>query len=104
VVRSVRAGRDDGYEIVITMNDTTAEPLDDVDPAVVGAADALLRRYVGGFTLGGLVSNVDVRGAAGVPINMASGWMKLGGDSGGRYRSMIITVPLVVNNLWDEVA
>ena len=89
------------YEVVLTLNDTTADPPDDVDPRVVKAATALLGRYIGGFTLGGLVSNVDVRGAAGVPVNMIAGWMKLGTE-GGRYRAMIITLPLVLNNLWDE--
>lgn len=92
------------YEIVCTLNDTTAEPADDTDPKVVAAAAALLSRYVGAFTLGGLVSNVDVRGAAGVPINMVSGWMKLGGSDGARYRATIITLPLVINNLWPEAA
>jgi hypothetical protein len=88
------------YRVMVTMNTTTYEPLDDVDPAVTGATDALLRLYVGDFTLSGLVSNVDVFGAGGRRLAAEAGWMTLA--DGGRYRSMIITLPLVINDLWDE--
>jgi len=90
------------YRVMITMNTATHEPLDGVDPLVVDAADALVRLYVGDFTLGGLVANVDIFGAGGKPLVAEAGWLTIGGDGGGRYRSMIITVPLVVNDLWSE--
>jgi hypothetical protein len=89
------------YRVMITMNTTTYQPQDDIDPLIVGAADALVRLYVGHFTLGGLISNVDILGAAGRPMVAEAGWIVLG-EGGSRYRSMIITLPLIVNDLWDE--
>lgn len=87
------------YKIMTTLNDSTTDPQDLVDPAVANAADALLRLYLGDFTLGGLIRNVDVFGAAGTPLVAQAGWMTL---DAARYRAMIITLPLIVNNLWDE--
>ena len=41
------------------------EPADAIDPNMTAAADALFRAYIGDFTLGGLVRQVDVRGSTG---------------------------------------
>lgn len=92
------------YKVMITMNTSTYEPLDDVDPRVTDAADTMFRAYAGAFTLGGLIRNVDIFGAAGRPMVAEAGWVTIGGDGGGRYRAMIITLPLIVNDLWTEVA
>lgn len=87
------------YKIMTTLNSTTAEPQDLVDPAVANGADALMRLYMANFTLGGLVRNVDIMGAAGTKCAMQAGWMTL--DTA-RYRAMIITLPLIVSDLWAE--
>lgn len=92
------------YRVMVTLNTATLQPLDLVDPRVTDTADALFRAYVGAFTLGGLVRNVDVRGAAGRPLVAEAGWLNIGGDGGGRYRAMIITLPLIINDLWTEAA
>lgn len=92
------------YKIMITLNTATIQPLDLVDPRVTRATDAMFRAYVGRFTLGGLIRNVDIYGAAGRPMVAEAGWMTIGGDGGGRYRAMIITLPLIINDLWAEVA
>ncbi|MET0426658.1 MAG: hypothetical protein ABW046_22515 [Actinoplanes sp.] len=92
------------YKVMVTLNTSTYEPLDDVDPRVTQAADVLFRAYIGGFTLGGIVRNVDVFGAAGQRLVANAGWVTIGGDGGGRYRAMIITLPLIINDLWTEVA
>jgi hypothetical protein len=89
------------YKIITTLNDSTTDPQELVDPLVANGADALLRLYMSNFTLGGLVRNVDIMGAAGVRVSAKAGWMTL---DNARYRAMIITLPLIVNNLWDEVA
>jgi hypothetical protein len=87
---------------MITMNTSTYDPLDAVDPKITSAASSMVRLYVGDFTLGGLVSNVDIFGAGGKPLAAEAGWLTIGGDGGGRYRSMITTLPLVCNNIWDQ--
>ena len=90
------------YRTMITMNTATYQPLDAVDPRVSGAASEMLRAYAGDFTLGGRVRNVDIYGAAGRPLVAEAGWLTLAGDGGGRYRSMITTLPLVINNTYDQ--
>lgn len=90
------------YRTMITMNTSTYEPLDAVDPKIISAASSMIRLYVGDFTLGGLVANVDIFGAGGKSLVSEAGWLTMGGDGGSRYRSMITTLPLVCNNLWDE--
>lgn len=89
------------YKVMTTLNDSTIEPQDAVDPLVANGSARLFGRYLSNFTLGGLVRNVDVFGAAGTRADNVAGWMML---DGARYRTMIITLPLIVNNLWDEVA
>src|SRR6188768_4110750 len=41
------------YKVITTLNDTTLQPQELVDPMVANGADALLRLYMGRFTLGG---------------------------------------------------
>ena len=77
------------------------EPIDAIDPEMVAAADALCATYVGDFTLGGLVRQVDVRGIHGQPLEVRAGYIQ---QDGTRYRVMDITVPCIVNDLWEEVA
>lgn len=83
------------------------DPPDIIDPAAVDAVDTLLADYVGNFTLGGLIREVDVRGADGNPIRVQAGYLTLGagrdaGSSGRTYRVMTITLPLIVNDLYPE--
>lgn len=90
------------YKVMITLNSTQTQPQEAVDPSVANATAALFALYVGDFTLGGLVRNVDIFGAAGKRLQADAGWMTLG--DGARYRAMIITLPLIINDLWTEVA
>lgn len=76
---------------------------DELDPQIMDAVSALCASYVAGFTLGGLVRCVDVRGGEG------SGG-ELSADSGYAdidkvlHRIVTISVPLVINDLWPESA
>lgn len=76
------------------------EPLDAIDPAVTAATSVLLREYQGDFTLGGLVRHVDVFGVEGPQLGAQAGWLAM---DGGRMRVMTIVLPLVVNDLWEQV-
>lgn len=78
-----------------------AEPQDGIDPAMVGAVDALMRAYNGDFTLGDRVSQVDVFGAYGAPLEARAGHLT---QDGKPLRACVITLPLIVNDLYDQEA
>lgn len=77
------------------------EHQDEIDPTVMRAVDALFTAYSGDFELGGSVRNVDLLGQAGVPLSALAGYVNL---SGGMYRVMEITLPLIVNDAWAQEA
>lgn len=77
-----------------------AAPMDEIDPRVTVATDALMRAYVGDFTLGGLVRQVDVRGEHGIDLEARAGYLE--SRDGALMRVMTITLPLIVNDLWPE--
>lgn len=83
------------------MTSMLAEPQDGIDPALVGAVDALLRAYSGDFELGGLVANVDLLGAYGPGLSAEAGYLN---QDQQLYRVVVITLPLVVNDLWSQAA
>lgn len=72
---------------------------DALDPAMVDALDALLSGYSGDFTLGGAIRNIDLLGEFGTPLSWESGYQKLGARD---YRVMTITVPVVINDVWEQ--
>lgn len=77
----------------------TQEPQDSIDRALLEAADALLTAYSGDFELGGLVRSVDLLGAYGAPLSAQGGYIR---QDGKLYRVMVITVPLIVNDIWNQ--
>jgi hypothetical protein len=76
-----------------------AEPQDAIDPAMLAAVDELFALYSGDFTLGGSIRNVDLLGAHGAPMSAQAGYLEVGN---GNYRIMTITLPLIVNDLWNQ--
>lgn len=79
-----------------------AQPQDDIDPIVLAAGDALMAAYAGDFELGGLISHVDIRGSQGVLMEAVGGYLPVDASTG--YRTNTITLPLVINDVWAEVA
>lgn len=77
------------------------EPQDDIDPSVTRAATGLMRSLHGGFTLGGLVRCCDVLGAHGDPLRSQSGYVP---QDGHLLRVMDVHVPLIINDLFEQVA
>lgn len=75
------------------------EPQDGIDPAVIGAADALLTAYSGDFELGGLIRNVDLLGQAGEPLGGRAGYLN---QDGKLFRVFTINLPLIINDLWSQ--
>jgi hypothetical protein len=75
------------------------EPQDAIDPEIMDAVDLLLADYVGNFTLGGLLREVDIRGIDGNPLRVDAGYLT---QDGKVFRVMTISVPLVINDLYAE--
>lgn len=72
------------------------QPYDQIDPAVMNATSAVFAAFSGDFTLGGTVRNVDLMG-----MKAQAGYVQQDGQT---LRVMTITVPIVVNDLWEQVA
>lgn len=78
------------------------DPGDDIDPYMIDACDDLMGAYSGDFTLDGLVRKIDLLGAYGDPLGFEAGYQRI--ESGTEFRVIDITVPLIVNDLWEQVA
>ena len=72
------------------------KPLDAIDPDVLGAVSLLLGAYSGAFTLGGTVRDIDL-----MALKANAAYLQ---QEGTEFRVIEITVPIVVNDLWAEVA
>lgn len=77
------------------------KPLDAVDPELLRATDLLMAAYSNDFTLDGLIKNVDLLGAHGTGLSAAAGYVNIGGTL---MRVMTITLPVIVNDLWEQEA
>lgn len=82
-------------------NRFNAEPQDAIDPEVVEAASAVINAFVGGFTIGGLTRNVDIFGSNGFSLTAVAGYIH---QDQSLYRVMTVQIPLIINDLWTEVA
>lgn len=78
------------------------EPGDEIDPYMLDACDDLMAAYSGDFTLDGLVKEIDLLGTYGDPLGLEAGYLRI--ESGTEFRVIDITVPLIVNDLWEQVA
>lgn len=78
------------------------EPADGVDVDMVGAVDALLTAYSADFEAGGNVRMVDLLGAYGTPLSAVFGYTRFAG--GTTYRAATLTIPLIINDVWGQVA
>ena len=75
-----------------------ARPLDGIDPEVLGAVGVLLNEYSGAFSLGGAggTRNIDLMG-----LRAQAAYLL---QEGREFRTVQITVPVIVNDLWTETA
>lgn len=77
------------------------QPQDSVELDAVGAVDVLLAEYNGDFELGGAVRHVDVLGHYGNPLAFEPGYVTLDSTM---FRVMDINLPLVINDVYEQVA
>lgn len=78
-----------------------SEPADLIDPALMEATDAMFTALAGDFELGGNVRNIDLQGASGTPLSMRAGYTTIDKQV---YRTYDITIPIIVNDAWDQEA
>jgi hypothetical protein len=78
-----------------------SEPADAIDPNLITAVDDLCAAYIDGFTFDGLVRSIDVLGQHSQGLLVRAGYVQ---QSGAVFRVMTITLPVIVNDLWEQVA
>lgn len=79
----------------------TAEADDTIDPHLTAATDTLMAAYNGDFTLDGQVRQVDILGIHGERLAAKAGYLE---QDGTVFRVFTIVLPLIVNDLWEQVA
>lgn len=77
-----------------------SEPADGLDPVVLDAAVKTMASLSGDFTLGGLVRCVDLLGQSGEPMGAVAAYAEIDAQV---FRLVSITVPLLVNDVWEQV-
>jgi hypothetical protein len=77
------------------------EPQDAIDPNLMDATDALMNAYSGDFSLASTVAMIDLLSMAGIPLSANAGYVN---QSNRILRVMTITLPVIVNDAWEQVA
>lgn len=79
----------------------TYEPKADIDLVMCAAVDALITAISADFDLGGAISNVDLLGAYGTGLIVEPGYLA---QESTTYRVYTTTIPLIVNDVWQQVS
>lgn len=75
------------------------EPKDEVDPQLASATAKMIAALSAGFTFGDTVHGVDLLGAYGTPLKGKAGYLSV---ATGPYRVMDITIPVVVDDVFEQ--
>jgi hypothetical protein len=75
------------------------EPADLIDPEITRVVNLMFNALHGGFTLAGLVTQVDVLGTYGAPLRCEAGYIN---QSGHLMRAMSIYIPYVIANAYSQ--
>lgn len=79
------------------------EPVDLIDPNLLHATIALMEDYAGDFRLSIIssvsIQSIDLLGAHGTPLQAQAGYVDIDGKM---FRVMVITLPVIINDLWTE--
>lgn len=78
-----------------------AEPQDGIDPDMLSATCLLMGEYSGNFTLGGTVREIDLLGENGDSLSAKAGYLN---QDNRLYRVMDIVLPVVINDMFGQVA
>jgi hypothetical protein len=86
--------------LYMSANKSTNVPYGEIESQMKRATAALYAQYIGDFTLGGRVRNVDIFGHSSPGLSADAGYAKFDGAD---FRIMTITLPLIVNDEYEEV-
>lgn len=75
------------------------DPRDGIDPRMASAAHYLVSAYSGDFEMGGQVRNIDLLGQYSDGLSWRTGYLEIDKRM---FRVLTITVPVVINDLWDQ--
>ena len=77
------------------------EPQDAIDPEMLRAVSNLMRTFHDDFDfdLPDIISNVDLLGAAGTPLNAQAGYLE---HDTVMFRIYDITLPLIIHDVWPQ--
>ena len=78
-----------------------SETPDAIDPNMATATAALMEAYSGDFQLGGEVAAVDLLGIHGAGLAAEAGYLNMDGRL---MRVMTLTIPVIYNDVWGQVA
>lgn len=78
-----------------------AKPLDEIDPNLASAVSLVMEGLSADFTLAEQVREIDLLGQYGLGLSAKAGYLNL---SGALYRVMDITVPVIVDDVFDQEA
>ena len=77
------------------------KPEDEMDPRILSAVTTLIGSYSGDFNFGATVRNVDLLGSFGPKLQAQAGYVTIGQAM---FRVMTITLPVIINDMWSQVA
>lgn len=76
---------------------------DVIDPKALNATALIMRKFNGGFTFGETIFSVDVLGGWGISLDAHASYMKVGSpEASALYRTIDITVPLLLEDVWTQ--
>lgn len=76
------------------------EPQDMIDINMSKAEDAMMNRLHGDFTLGGTVKNIELTSDSN-PLRGEAGYVN---QDGKMFRIITIFIPVIINDVWEQVA
>ena len=75
------------------------EPQDKIDPLIFAATDTLMEAFSRDFDLGGSARNIDLLGQSGEALSGRTGYIEIDKKL---YRSVDITIPIIVNDVFTQ--
>lgn len=81
-------------------------PENQIDKSIINAVDLLLTEYCNNITFNNELRNVDIFGSSSSGISANFGYIEFENTriapAANTYRAATITLPLIVNDVWDE--
>jgi hypothetical protein len=77
-----------------------AVPVDEIDPTMLRALDAICGAYLDGFGMDGVGAEADPQGISGRRLSWEPGYLDV---QAGTCRVVTLTLPVIVDDVWKQV-